>query len=108
MLITSTRQAVSLKLFLSNFHEFFCQVELGRKKMVWDDGLSVKEVTEMKKKTPPFPSRERNLAMRRRGPRRSSSLGEASPIGVPPVQSQNAVELDRRTCEDPYNRYRNV
>ncbi|KAG7199034.1 hypothetical protein KM043_017942 [Ampulex compressa] len=56
--------------------------------MVWDDRLSVKELVEMKKKTPRFPSRERNFAMRRRGPRRSSSLslGSASPIGAPPVE----------------------
>ena len=39
--------------------------------MVWDDRLiSVKEVTEIKRITPRFPSRERNFAVRRRGPRR--------------------------------------
>ncbi|XP_024888422.1 prickle planar cell polarity protein 3 isoform X5 [Temnothorax curvispinosus] len=71
--------------------------------MVWDNGLLVKEVTEMKKKTPRFPSRERNFAMRRRGPRRSSSLiiGGASPIGAPPIEPQDAAEPDRRTYEDP-------
>lgn len=69
--------------------------------MVWDDGLSVKELSEMKKKTPRFPSRERNFAMRRRGPRRSSLiLGGASPIGAPPAEPQCAG-ADRRTYEDP-------
>jgi len=75
--------------------------------MVWDDGLSVRELTEMKKKTPRFPSRERNFAMRRRGPRRSSSLilGAASPIGVPPIEprSRDVAQPDRRTHEDPRN-----
>lgn len=43
--------------------------------MVWDDRLvSVREVTEAKRKTPRFPSRERNFAVRRRGPRRSAPL----------------------------------
>ena len=48
--------------------------------------MSVKEVTEAKKKTPRFPSRERNFAMRRRGPRRLASCRESgvSPTGVPP------------------------
>ncbi|KYN34386.1 hypothetical protein ALC56_11494 [Trachymyrmex septentrionalis] len=70
--------------------------------MVWDNGLSVKDVTEMKKKTPRFPSRERNFAMRRRGPRRSSLIiGGASPIGAPPIEPQDAAEPDRRTYEDP-------
>ncbi|KAL6425255.1 hypothetical protein ACFW04_009473 [Cataglyphis niger] len=71
--------------------------------MVWDDGLSVKEVTEMKKKTPRFPSRERNFAMRRRGPRRSTSLylGGVSPIGVPPIETQDAAEPDRHVYKDP-------
>ncbi|XP_066584465.1 uncharacterized protein [Prorops nasuta] len=69
----------------------FCAREIVAKvysevKMVWDDGLSVKELTEMKKKTPKFPSRERNFAMRRKGPRRTLSfLGDASPIGAPPI-----------------------
>ncbi|KAL6260542.1 hypothetical protein P5V15_008064 [Pogonomyrmex californicus] len=78
--------------------------------MVWDNGLSVKEVTEMKKKTPRFPSRERNFAMRRRGPRRSSSLiiGGATPIGAPPIEPQDAAEPDRRTYEDPCNSDCNV
>ncbi|KAL7295825.1 hypothetical protein TKK_0010873 [Trichogramma kaykai] len=47
--------------------------------MVWDDRLiSVKELTEIKRRTPRFPSRERNFAVRRRGPRRSVSLLAAS------------------------------
>lgn len=47
--------------------------------MVWDDRLvSVREVNEVKRRTPRFPSRERNFAVRRRGPRRSTSLLGAS------------------------------
>jgi len=70
--------------------------------MVWDNGLSVKEVAEMKKKTPRFPSRERNFAMRRRGPRRSSLIiGGVSPISAPPIEPQDIAEPDRRTYEDP-------
>uniref|UniRef100_A0A6V7MBX2 Uncharacterized protein n=1 Tax=Bracon brevicornis TaxID=1563983 RepID=A0A6V7MBX2_9HYME len=45
--------------------------------MVWDDGLSVKEVNEEKKKTPKFPSRERNFAVRRRGQRQALSIRES-------------------------------
>ncbi|CAL7942999.1 unnamed protein product [Xylocopa violacea] len=53
--------------------------------MVLDDGLSVKELTEMRKKTPRFPSRERNFAVRRRGARRMFplSLGSAFPLAAP-------------------------
>jgi len=75
--------------------------------MVWDDGLSVRELTEMKKKTPRFPSRERNFAMRRRGPRRSSSLilGAASPIGVPPIEprSRDVAQPEDPRISDPRN-----
>ncbi|XP_015191095.1 PREDICTED: prickle-like protein 3 isoform X4 [Polistes dominula] len=68
--------------------------------MVWEDRLSVKELTEMKKKTPRFPSRERNFAMRRRGPRRSASLmlPNASPIGAPPIEKESTY-----TYEEPCN-----
>ncbi|XP_057336907.1 prickle planar cell polarity protein 3-A-like isoform X3 [Microplitis mediator] len=60
--------------------------------MVWDDRLSVKEVTEEKKKTPRFPSRERNFAVRRKGPRRTATTRESgfsvsdlpSPMPPPP------------------------
>ncbi|XP_076177271.1 four and a half LIM domains protein limpet isoform X5 [Ptiloglossa arizonensis] len=65
--------------------------------MVWDDGLSVKGLAEMRKKTPRFPSRERNFAMRRRGVRRafSLSLGSMSPIaGLPP----DIQEEERTDC----------
>ncbi|KAF7395868.1 hypothetical protein V1477_013132 [Vespula maculifrons] len=69
--------------------------------MVWEDRLSVKELTEMKKKTPRFPSRERNFAMRRRGPRRSASLilPNASPIGAPPIEEEPAY-LYEEPCND--------
>ncbi|XP_020280385.1 prickle-like protein 3 isoform X6 [Pseudomyrmex gracilis] len=68
--------------------------------MVWEDGLSVREATEMKKRTPPFPSRARNLAVRRRNGR-SFSFEGASPIGGPPVdwrppEPQNVPESDHR------------
>ncbi|XP_076247721.1 four and a half LIM domains protein limpet isoform X5 [Calliopsis andreniformis] len=65
--------------------------------MVWDDGLSVKELTDMRKKTPRFPSRERNFAMRRRGVRRTFSLGlaNASPLVAPPPDIQ---EEERSDC----------
>ncbi|KAI4480155.1 hypothetical protein M0804_010516 [Polistes exclamans] len=74
--------------------------EKRKKKMVWEDLLSVKELTEMKKKTPRFPSRERNFAMRRRGPRRSASLmlPNASPIGAPPIEKESVY-----TYEEPCN-----
>lgn len=64
--------------------------------MVWDDGLSVKELTEMRKKTPRFPSRERNFAMRRRGVRRtfSLSLGSASPLSGPPPDIHEEERTD--------------
>lgn len=60
--------------------------------MVWDDRLSVKEVTEEKKKTPRFPSRERNFAVRRKGARRAAPTRESgfsvsdlpSPMPPPP------------------------
>ncbi|XP_076281329.1 four and a half LIM domains protein limpet isoform X5 [Lasioglossum baleicum] len=60
--------------------------------MVWDDGLSVKELFDMRKKTPRFPSRERNFAMRRRGGRRAFSvgLGNAFPVpGPPDIQEED-------------------
>ncbi|KAK0164585.1 hypothetical protein PV328_003197 [Microctonus aethiopoides] len=44
--------------------------------MVWEDRLSVKGVIEEKKKTPKFPSRERNFAIKRRGTRQVASVNE--------------------------------
>ena len=74
--------------------------------MVWEDGLSVKELTDMRKKTPRFPSRERNFAMRRRGVRRAFSLGlaSASPLAAvaPPPDIQEEERTDR-TLEDARN-----
>lgn len=69
--------------------------------MVWDDGLSVKELTDMRKKTPRFPSRERNFAMRRRGVRRTFSLGlgNASPLVAPPPDIQDIQEEERGECD---------
>ncbi|CAG5107553.1 Similar to esn: Protein espinas (Drosophila melanogaster) [Cotesia congregata] len=58
--------------------------------MVWDDRLSVKEVTEEKKKTPRFPSRERNFAVRRKGARKTTtrengfSVSDLPPVMPPP------------------------
>ncbi|OAD60539.1 hypothetical protein WN48_05056 [Eufriesea mexicana] len=72
--------------------------------MVWDDGLSVKELTEMRKKTPRFPSRERNFAMRRRGIQRNFPLGlaSASPLPGPPppdVQEECVRCTYDRSCD---------
>ncbi|XP_008204248.1 prickle planar cell polarity protein 3-A isoform X4 [Nasonia vitripennis] len=76
--------------------------------MVCDDLLSVKEVTEIKRKTPRFPSRERNFAMRRRGPRRSASLLSASLIDsrngsldLPSVNGSIAEEEDQQSQQVP-------
>lgn len=44
--------------------------------MVWEDRLSVNEVIEEKKKTPKFPSRERNFAIKRRGTRQVALVNE--------------------------------
>ncbi|XP_034186108.2 four and a half LIM domains protein limpet isoform X5 [Osmia lignaria lignaria] len=80
--------------------------------MVWDDGLSVRELTEMRKKTPQFPSRERNFAMRRRGIRRgfSLSLGSASPIAAPPPNTREEEGADRNqrdSCNNNVCRQKN-
>ncbi|XP_026671257.1 prickle planar cell polarity protein 3 isoform X5 [Ceratina calcarata] len=66
--------------------------------MVWDDGLSVKELTDMRKKTPRFPSRERNFAMRRRGIRSTFSLGSASPLAALPPDPDVVHEEERPEC----------
>ncbi|XP_014235312.1 prickle planar cell polarity protein 3-A isoform X3 [Trichogramma pretiosum] len=62
--------------------------------MVWDDRLiSVKELTEIKRRTPRFPSRERNFAVRRRGPRRSVSLLAASLLSF-----DDNTNISSRSC----------
>ncbi|XP_034941041.1 prickle planar cell polarity protein 3-A isoform X4 [Chelonus insularis] len=69
--------------------------------MVWDDRLSVKEVTEEKKKTPRFPSRERNFAVRRRGVRRTPSARESGVSlfdTTPPISHQNSLTSDDSLC----------
>ncbi|XP_046750981.1 prickle planar cell polarity protein 3-A isoform X4 [Diprion similis] len=54
--------------------------------MVWDNTqVSVLEVTQVKKKTPRFPSRERNFAVRRRGPRQSGGVGVGVCVGASPM-----------------------
>lgn len=73
-----------------------------RERMVWDDGLSVKELTEMRKKTPRFPSRERNFAMRRRGVRRtfSLSLGGLTPLPGPQLDIHEEERANDNSTHD--------
>ncbi|XP_011312453.1 prickle-like protein 3 isoform X4 [Fopius arisanus] len=66
--------------------------------MVWDDGLSVREVNEEKKKTAKFPSRERNFAVRRRGPRRTVSVRES---GVSLCDNMSGDVNFCRSCCNP-------
>lgn len=72
--------------------------------MVWDNTqLSVLEVTEAKKKTPRFPSRERNFAVRRRGLRQSGGVGVGVCLGASPMPTTPEPDCVAYTIEDRLN-----
>lgn len=71
--------------------------------MVWDNTQqSVHEVTEIKKKTPRFPSRERNFAVRRRARRQTGGVGVDVRVGASPTPTINE-DCVAYTLEDSCN-----